>query len=131
VTYLLDTDTVSYALRGVHDIGRRLLEHSPNEIAISSVTEAELLYGAKKRNSSKLKKTIGSFIKPIEVLPFDSAAAASFADIAVKLEKKGSPLGVTDLMIAAVAITNDRILVTNNTKHFNRVTGLKIENWVT
>lgn len=130
MAYLLDTDTAGYALRGIDNVKQRLLDQPPNEIAISSITEAELWYGAKKRNARKLKKVIQAFIEPIEILPFDSASAACFADCAVTLEKKGAPLDMTDLMIAAVAITNKRVLVTNNTKHFQRVPGLTIENWV-
>lgn len=128
--FLLDTDTVSFALRGQGRVGAHLLDHRPSEIHLSSITLAELRYGAEKKRSRKLHGLIDTFIKAVTVLPFDQSAADRFGTVAAALAVQGAPIGEFDTLIAAHALSVRMTLVTNNTKHFSRVAGLKTENWI-
>ncbi len=127
--YMLDTDTVSFALRGLGRVGAQLLERAPSEVCISAVTLAELRYGADHRQSKKLHGLIDTFTASVVVMPFDEAAATAFGNTAAELTRAGTPIGELDTMIAAHALSLDLTLVTNNTKHFRRVSRLRIENW--
>lgn len=126
---MLDTDTVSYVLRGEGEAGGRLLATSPTEVCMSSITLAELTYGAAHRRSPKLRRLIERFSFGVQVVPFDAAAATRFGDLAARLAHAGSPIGDIDTLIAAHALCLDVTLVTNNQKHFSTVSGLRIENW--
>jgi tRNA(fMet)-specific endonuclease VapC len=128
--YMLDTDTVSFALRGHGRVAARLLERRPSELCISSITIAELRFGAEARRSQKLHNLISTFTEAIVVAPFDQPAADRFAAVAASLARRGVPIGTFDTLIAAHALSLGVIFVTNNTKHFRRVVGLKTENWV-
>jgi len=128
--YLLDADTVSYALRGQGLVADRILEHPPSEVCISSITLAELGFGAESKKSQKLRRAIRSFISDVAVVPFDEAAAERFAVVAAGLAKAGTPIGVLDTLVAAQALALGLTVVTNNTRHFGRVPGLKVENWL-
>jgi tRNA(fMet)-specific endonuclease VapC len=127
--YMLDTDTVSYALRGHGNVGAHILEHKPSALCISVVTLAELRFGADKRGSRKLHRLIDAFVNSIVPLAFDAPAAAQFGRLAASLASKGLPIGGFDAMIAAHAVANELSLVTNNEKHFRRIAGLRCENW--
>jgi tRNA(fMet)-specific endonuclease VapC len=127
--YMLDTDTVSFALRGQGRVAARLLEHRPSQVCISSITLAELRYGAEARRSPRLHRLITTFVEAIAVLSFDDAAAGRFATVAAVLARRGEPIGTFDTLMAAHALSLRRILVTNNTRHFARVAGLATENW--
>jgi tRNA(fMet)-specific endonuclease VapC len=129
-SYMLDTDTVSFALRGVGKVGVVLLQKAPAELCMSSVTLAELRYGADCRGSRKLHELIDTFARTVGVVPFDIDAAVHFGRIGAALTANGTPIGQMDTMIAAHASSLDLILVTNNSKHFGRVAGLQLENWV-
>ena len=128
--YMLDTDTVSFALRGQGRVTARLLEHRPSELCISSITLAELRYGAEARRSPKLHQLISTFVEPMEVMPFDQSAADRFAGIAVTLARRGTSIGTFDSLIAAHALSLSLTFITDNTQHFRRVPGLTTENWV-
>jgi tRNA(fMet)-specific endonuclease VapC len=128
--YLLDADTVSYALRGQGHVATRILEHSPSELCVSAVTLAELRFGAETKESQKLRRAIRSFVKDVGVVAFDEAAAERFAEVAADLAESGTPIGVFDTLVAAQALALGLIVVTNNTRHFGRVAGLKVENWI-
>ena len=128
--FMLDTDSVSYALRGHGNVGPRILEHRPSELCVSSITVAELRFGADRRKSRKLHALIDSFLSGVEVEPFDEAAGNQFGRVASRLAEQGIPIGSLDALIAAHAIALDLTLVTNNTKHFGRIPELKLENWV-
>jgi tRNA(fMet)-specific endonuclease VapC len=128
--YLLDADTVSYALRGQGQVADRILQHPPSELCISSITLAELGFGAESKKSQKLRRTNRSFISDVAVVPFDEAAADRFAVVAAGLAKAGTPIGVLDTLVAAQALAMSLTMVTNNTRHFSRVPGLKVENWL-
>ena len=128
--YLLDADTVSYALRGQGQVGARILQHPPSDIAISSLTLAELGFGAERKRSARLRRAIRGFVQEVAVLPFDQTAADQFAIVASALTREGTPIGVLDTLVAAHALAFGLTVVTNNTRHFARVPGLKIENWL-
>ena len=127
--YLLDTNTVSYAIRGIPQVVEKVQKLKLSDIVLSSVTEAELRYGVEKRGSVRLAKIVNDFIQPLEVLPFDSQCACVYAKIVVELEKNGFSIDTADAMIAACCICNKTILVTSNVKHFEKIRKLKLENW--
>jgi tRNA(fMet)-specific endonuclease VapC len=128
--YLLDADTISYALRGQGHVADRILQHPPSELCVSSITLAELGFGAESKKSQKLRRAIRSFISDVAVVPFDEAAAERFAVVAAGLARAGTPIGVLDTLVAAQALSLGLTVVTNNTRHFSRVQGLKVENWL-
>lgn len=127
--FMLDTDTVSFVFRGEGGVGDKLTEHAPSEICVSAITLSELRFGAEKRRAKRLHKLIDSFIATVDVLPFDAAAATMFGRVCAALGAKGAPIGVLDTLIAAHSLCLGLTLVTNNTKHFKQVQGLKIQNW--
>lgn len=128
--FMLDTDTVSWALRGQGGVPSRLLEHRPSQLCISSVTLAELRFGADAKGSRKLHGLIDAFISSVTVLPFDQAAADRFGPVSNALARRGEPIGTFDTLIAAHALSCGLTLVTNNTKHYQRVAGLQMANWI-
>jgi len=128
--YLLDTESVSCALRGEGRVGARIVAHAPSAICISAITVAELRYGADRRKSSKLNRLITTFTNTVTVAAFDEACAAAFAKLASRLVAKGRPVGSFDTLIAAHAIALGATLVTNNEKHFRQADGLRFENWL-
>ncbi|HEY6081795.1 MAG TPA: PIN domain-containing protein [Polyangiaceae bacterium] len=128
--FMLDTDTVSFLLRGEGNAGANLTAHAPSQVCISAITLSELRFGADKRASKRLHKLIDTFTASVEVASFDVEAAAAFGRICSGLASAGKPIGVLDTLIAAHALSLDLTLVTNNTKHFSRVRGLKTRNWL-
>jgi len=128
--YMLDTDTVSFALRGHGRVAARLLEHRPSQLCISSITLAELRFGAETRRSRRLRRLITTFVESVEAVAFDQRAADHFGTVATALTRRGSPIGTFDTLMGAHALSLGLTFVTNNTQHFARVVGLKIENWV-
>lgn len=127
---MLDTDSVSFAIRGAGHVGERIVVHKPSELCISAITLAELRFGAERRSSQKLHRAIEAFVRNVSVVAFDEDCAATYGRVGAKLAAKGEIIGDTDAMIAAHAITLGVTLVTNNSRHFSRVPGLKIENWL-
>jgi tRNA(fMet)-specific endonuclease VapC len=128
--YMLDTDTVSFALRGQGRVADRLLEHRPSQLCISSIAVAELRFGAETRRSRRLHRFISTLVASVEVVAFDQKAADRFAAVATSLARRGSPIGTFDTLMAAHALSLGLTFVTNNTQHFGRVPGLRTENWV-
>lgn len=126
--YLLDADTVSYALRGEGRVAARILEHAPSDLCISAITLAELRFGAERKRSQKLRRAIRSFVKDVAVVEFDAASADRFAEVAADLAQSGTPIGVFDTLVAAQALALGLVVVTNNTRHLGQVAGLKVEN---
>jgi tRNA(fMet)-specific endonuclease VapC len=127
--YMLDADTVSYALRGQGRVGETLLVHRPSDLFISSVTLAELEFGVEAKRSPKLRRAVRAFVSDVQVAPFDESAAQRFGAVAASLARRGRPIGAFDTLVAAHALSLGLTVVTNNTKHFKQVTGLKVENW--
>ena len=129
--YMLDTDTVSYLVKGkTPALDRRVAAVSPKHLCISSVTRGELLYGLQlKDGAHRLAQLIDQFLLRVQCLPWDEAAATHFASVAAALHKAGTQIGSMDAMIAGHAMATGAVLVTNNARHFSRVTGLTVENW--
>ena len=108
----------------------RLNQVSPSDCAVSAVTVYELFCGVEKaQNPSAERQKVELFLSVIAELPFDRAAAETAARIRVELEKKGTPIGPYDLLIAGHALVNGLTVVTNNLGEFQRVGGLKVEAW--
>ena len=128
--FMLDTDIVSYWLRGNPRVHREIEAHRKSDLCLSAVTVAELRFGAFYINSSTLHEAIDAFTRAITILPFDEACAIDFGRIASELKSAGTPIGDVDTMIAAHARTLNLTLVTNNIRHFSRVPGLRLENWL-
>ena len=127
--FMLDTDTVSYALRGRGRVAEAILRRRPSELCVSAITVAELRYGADLNHSAKLHVLIDTFVAEIAIMPFDEACAASYGKVAADLAVRGAPIGEFDVLIGAHAVALQAVLVTNNTKHFERIRSLRIENW--
>ncbi len=128
--YILDTNTLIYFFKGMGNVSSKLLATSPKEIAIPSIVLYELEYGIAKSNSPRKRQAqLNELCSVVEVLPFNSQEARCSALIRANLEKKGTPIGPYDLLIAGTAVAYQGILVTNNTKEFDRVPDLKLENW--
>ena len=129
--YLLDSNACIRILNGESPpLQRRLRSCSPNEISLCSVVKAELIYGALRsaRRAENLR-LLKRFFEVFGSVPFDDECAEAYGSIRSELENVGTPIGPNDLMIAAIARTNDLILVTHNVKEFSRVVGLEIEDW--
>ncbi len=130
--YILDANICGYIIRNKPEAMKEKLKtvEKNHEIALSSVVVAELLYGTQKKGSVKLSKVVNSFISNFTIYDFDKLAAIQYAIVRDVLQKQGNIIGSNDLLIAAHAKSLDAILVTNNSKEFQRVPDLKIENWI-
>src|SRR5574344_1657641 len=129
--YMVDTNICIYAIKHKPEqVCMRLQEHDPIDICISSVTYAELVHGVEKSKAIEKKRVaLDLLLANIEIMNFDSLAAESYEKIRADLEKAGTPIGPLDMMIAGHAKALGYTVVTNNTKEFARVKGLKLENW--
>ncbi|OOG54772.1 type II toxin-antitoxin system VapC family toxin [Polaromonas sp. C04] len=130
--WMLDTNMVSYALKGTHPAVRvHMARHPPAALCISAITQSELLYGvAKKPAATRVKEVVDEFLRWVEVLDWNANAAAMHGALRADLERRGVGLGAFDLMIAAHALALDAVLVSND-RAFAQVPGLKLENWAT
>lgn len=129
--YLLDTNICIYGIKNRPEPVRQAFNANAARLCISSVTLAELIYGAEK--SAKPEHNLAvveHFTARLDVLPFDDNATGHFGQIRAGLERAGMPIGAYDMMIAAHARSRGLIVVTNNTREFARVPGLVVENWV-
>jgi len=129
--YMLDTNIA------IHVIKRRPIEmlqtfnQHAGQLCISSITLAELLHGVEKSSFvEKNLKNVEDFISRLDVLEYGNKAASHYGEIRADLERKGTIIGVNDLHIAGHARSEGLVIVTNNTKEFKRVSGLRLENWV-
>ncbi len=129
--YMLDTNICIYTIKHKPaEVIKNFLKHDPDEMCISTITYAELTHGIEKsRAIDKNRIALALFLSPITILEFDSYAAEEYGTIRAKLESKGIPIGPMDMLIAAHAKSKALTLLTNNTKEFLRVDGLKVENW--
>ena len=129
--YLLDTNICIYAIKNRSEsVIQKVKSYLPHQIKISSVTVAELEYGASKSDYRAQNRIANlNFLSAFDIIAFDDEDAEEYGLIRAKLERKGQIIGPYDMQIAAQAISKDLILVTNNVKEFERVDGLKIENW--
>ena len=130
MTYLLDTNTCIAAMRGKDSVCGRLASLAPDDCGISVVSYYELLAGVERcRNPATELKKVDFFAAPLRVLPFDLPSAAISARIRWALEKRGEIIGPYDLLLAGQAVALDVTLVTRNLREFQRVSGLRVENW--
>ena len=135
MTYLLDTDTLSGLMRSapLPVLLRRVAAVAPAEQATSSITLGELLYGAHRlgdRGAALLDRIAELVTANLVVFPFDEHAAREYGVLRARLEQDGTPIGDADMRIASIALAHDLTIVTGNTRHFERVPGLSVENWL-
>lgn len=131
MTYLLDTNTcIGYLNRRNLSIYQHFLAASADNARTCDIVKFELYYGAHKgsRTSENLE-TLSKFFADLTSLPFDGKAAQICGQLRAKLQAKGTPIGAYDLQIAAIALANNLTLVTHNTREFERVEGLQLEDW--
>jgi len=129
--FMLDTDTCIYLINERDDALRNRFEISAHAICISSITYAELCFGA--AHSARVesnKRELAEFCRGLDILPFDAPAGVHYGEIRQALARRGRIIGANDLLIAAHARSVDATLVTNNEGEFGRVPGLRIENWL-
>lgn len=128
IRYVLDTDAVIDVLRGRHGVAARLAEQSPDDVAIASMTLAELLFGARRSaDPSRSELAVRKFVEVVRVLPFSRRAAAAHAR--VREATRHRTIGPNDLVIAATTLAANAAIVTANAREFSRVDGLSMENW--
>jgi len=130
--YMLDTNICSYVLRSrPRSVKARFDEAGPGSLAVSTVVLAELLYGAERHSRvAVITREIRDFVSRLDVIPWDEGAAEHYGSLRAALEKKGRPLDAMDLMIAAHARSRGATLVSNDVRHFRKVEGLLVANWV-
>lgn len=133
--YLLDTDILSNLLKRVPSpiLVAKLASVPIEQQFTSSITLGELVYGAYRevtRRDALLEQVDRVLLANRRVLPFDAAAARGYGELKAELERRGTPLADTDLCIAAIALSRNLIVVTGNVRHFQRVPGLAVENWL-
>jgi tRNA(fMet)-specific endonuclease VapC len=129
--HLLDTDMCIYWLNGWQSVKDKLLTAGWVQVAISVITQAELYYGA--HNSSRVTENLkraDDFVKQLPILPLHESTLKRFGALKAQLRQSGQPLPDFDLLIASAALVENRVLVTNNTRHYQRIPDLQLENWV-
>ena len=131
IKYLLDTNIVIYVLKRRPIEALEAFNKNANRMAISSITLSELIYGAEKSaNVDKNLEAVEDFVSHLDVFSYDAKASQQYGQIKARLEKRGELIGENDIHIAAHAISQGLILVSNNLKEFKRVPNLALENWV-
>ena len=129
--YLLDTNICIYAINQRSDtVVKRLKSEGRTNLTTSALVAAELAFGAEKSNRSDTKQQLLIFLSGLQVLPWRESAIWHYARQRRLLREAGTPIGEMDLLIACHALGEDLTLVTNNTREFERIEGLKLENWV-
>jgi tRNA(fMet)-specific endonuclease VapC len=128
VKYLLDTDTVSYFLRGNSAVRSQMLQKI-GQWGISTITYSELAAHQFLTSSPIVEELLAEFLKDVDTVAFESADALEAGRLAARLKKAGTPIGAADTLIAGHALSIGVTLVSNNLKHFSKVPGLKLANW--
>ena len=131
--YLLDTNVCIYFMKNTYpDLTKKIFHADPADLAISSVTVFELVYGAEKSKwGEKTKQKLAMFLAPFNILPFTTDDAIVAGKIRSHLLKSGNPIGPYDIQIAAQGISRNATVVTHNINEFSRVPNLKVEDWIT
>ena len=131
--YLLDTNIISYWMRGDNRVIDRIKKHSPSNLALSTVTLAEILYGIERSPMKKKERRlkIEQISSLLGLYSFDEAAAGEYAVIRAQLEREGMVISERDTQIASIAMANKLTVVTHNVKEFGRIGKLKVEDWAT
>lgn len=129
--YMLDTNIVIYTVKNRPPEVRELFKQHDGQMCISTITLGELIYGAEKSTQPKKNlEVVEGMVARLDVLPFTNQDAAHFGQVKAELAVNGTPIGPYDTMIAGHARSQGMILVTNNSREFERVPGLRLENWV-
>jgi tRNA(fMet)-specific endonuclease VapC len=129
--YLLDTNICIYIINERPlQVMARFRQERIGDIGVSSLSAAELAYGVEKSGSDRNRQALDKFLAPLEIAPFDEAAFRHYGRLRADLERRGQPIGSMDMLIAAHAWALNVVLVTNNTREFERVNALHLENWV-
>jgi len=128
--FLLDTDTCIYL---INERPRRVIarfrRHEIGDVGVSTVTVSELAWGVAKTGSARNRAALDAFLLPLEIAPYDLAAAMRYGEVRADLAARGKPIGPLDTMIAAHALSLGVTLVSNNLREFGRVRELAVENW--
>ncbi|OHE00871.1 MAG: hypothetical protein A3K14_04560 [Sulfurimonas sp. RIFCSPLOWO2_12_FULL_36_74] len=129
---MLDTNICIYIIKNKpSSVREKLREFDIGDLAISTITVSELYYGVyKSQYIEKNLLALEHFLKPFDILEYDFKASIEYGKMRAQLEKKGEVIGGLDMMIAAHALSQNMILITNNTKEFKRVENIKLDNWV-
>ena len=128
---LLDTNICIYIINAKPPaVLARFQKYRLGDIGLCSVVAAELAFGVAKSGSARNREALDMFLAPLTILPFDAAAVWIYGDLCADLERRGTPIGSLDTMIAAHALSQQALLVTNNTREFAKVPGLQLDNWV-
>ncbi|MGH7780733.1 MAG: type II toxin-antitoxin system VapC family toxin [Candidatus Binataceae bacterium] len=129
--FLLDTCVISDFAQGRPQTLARIKAASPEDLAASAITRMEIAYGLLKnpKVASRLATVMDALFGAIHILPYDQPAAAATAAARAELKRRGQPIGAYDLLIAGTALDRGLILVTSNLREFNRIEGLRLENW--
>ena len=134
LTYMLDTNICIYVMKNYPLDLREKFNSLAEQLCISSITLGELHYGAEKsaRRARRVENltAIEHFVARLEVLPFETKAAAHYGQVRAELERAGTPCGPHDMQIGGHARSEGLIIVTNNTRGFSRMPGIRVENWV-
>ena len=129
--YLLDTNTVSHLIRSPQGlVAERIAAVGEGNVLTSVIVACELRYGAAKRGSRRLTKQVEAVLGALAIRSLESDVERVYAAIRVALEKKGTPIGAHDMLIAAHARALDAVCVTDNVAEFKRVPALRVENWL-
>jgi len=127
--FLLDTNTCVFYIKGLYRLKEKFQQVGPEQLAISEITLAELKFGVE--NSDQIEKNklvLGEFLSQIQIIPIYNALDF-YAKEKARLRKAGTPIDDFDLLIGSSAVTEERVMVTNNTRHLDRIKGIKIEDW--
>lgn len=128
--HALDTNSVSYFIKGRGRVADRLLALPPRSVGLPAIVLYELDYGASRSNAPRgLRDRLDVLFASLQILAFGAAEARAAARIRLELEKTGQPIGPMDLLIAATALEQGAVLVTHNVKEFRRIRGLRVEDW--
>lgn len=129
--YLLDTNILSYWMRGNEAVIARLKRCSPSELSMSAITLAEILYGIEKSPHRKQERRskIEQIRALLDIYAFNQAAAGEYAIVRAQLERQGLPISERDVQIASIALANDLTVITHNVKEFERVKDLVVQDW--
>ena len=127
---LLDTNICIYIINAKPtDVSERFCQYRMGEVGLCSVVAAELAFGVAKSGSLRNRQALEMFLAPLTILPFDQQASWVYGDLCADLQKRGTLIGTLDTLIAAHALSQQATLVTNNTREFAMVPGLRLENW--
>ena len=129
--YMLDINICIYAIKHKPpEVIKNFLTHNPDDICVSSITYGELMHGVEKSQAvERNRAAMILFLSSISILSFDSYAAEEYGKVRAELERKGTPIGPMDMLIAGHARSERLILITNNTREFFRVENLEVEDW--